>query len=114
VADWRLVVRRHHETPEADACVPDQRALLAMQFTRAQEKLAQHHAAGHSHIEQLRQRIAHEYETFLAALSEWARVKEQWLEGRSEWWSSTGSIPRFSSVCWKSKPACGLSAAGCE
>ena len=58
-----------------------QRALLAMQVTRAQEKLAKlHHAAGHSHIEQLRQRIAHEYETFLAALSDWARVKEQWLE----------------------------------
>jgi stearoyl-CoA desaturase (delta-9 desaturase) len=58
-----------------------QRALLAMQFTRAREKLAKLHEAGsHSQIEQMRQRIAHEYETFLAALSEWARVKEQWLE----------------------------------
>jgi stearoyl-CoA desaturase (delta-9 desaturase) len=58
-----------------------QRALLNMQFTRAREKLAKlPEAVGHSHIEQLRQRIAHEYETFLAALSEWARVKEQWLE----------------------------------
>jgi stearoyl-CoA desaturase (delta-9 desaturase) len=62
-----------------------QRALLAMQFTRAQEKLAKlpqvaAPLASQSHIEQLRQRIAHEYETFLAALSEWARVKEQWLE----------------------------------
>ena len=57
------------------------RALLAMQFTRAQEKLAKlPQAASHSHIEQLRLRIAHEYETFLAALSEWARVKDQWLE----------------------------------
>ena len=28
----------------------------------------------------MRQRIAHEYETFLAAIAEWARVKEQWLE----------------------------------
>jgi stearoyl-CoA desaturase (delta-9 desaturase) len=58
-----------------------QRALLAMQFTRAQEKLAKlAEGSGHSQIEQARQRIAHEYETFLAALSEWARVKEQWLE----------------------------------
>src|SRR6201999_53541 len=57
-----------------------QRALLLMQFTRAQERLAKHHEAGHSHIEQLRARIAHEYETFTAALSEWAKVKEQWLE----------------------------------
>jgi len=71
------ITRRLKRTPVFQI----QRALLAMQFTRAQEKLAQlHHAAGHSHIEQLRQRIAHEYETFLAALSEWARVKEQWLE----------------------------------
>ena len=37
-------------------------------------------AAGHSHVEQLRQRIAHEYESFLAAVADWARVKEQWLE----------------------------------
>jgi stearoyl-CoA desaturase (delta-9 desaturase) len=57
-----------------------QRALLAMQFTRAQEKLATLPVAGHSHIEQLRQRIAHEYESFLAAVADWAKVKEQWLE----------------------------------
>jgi len=58
-----------------------QRALLAMQFTRAQEKLAKlHQRGGHSQIEHLRQRVAHEYETFLAAIADWAKVKEQWLE----------------------------------
>jgi stearoyl-CoA desaturase (Delta-9 desaturase) len=57
-----------------------QRALLTMQFTRAQERLAKLSAPAHSHIEQLRARIAHEYETFLAALADWKRVKEQWLE----------------------------------
>jgi stearoyl-CoA desaturase (delta-9 desaturase) len=57
-----------------------QRALLAMQFKRAQLQLAQMPAARHSHIEQLRARVAHEYETFLAAVADWARVKEQWLE----------------------------------
>jgi stearoyl-CoA desaturase (Delta-9 desaturase) len=58
-----------------------QRALLAMQFTRAQEKLERlPQTEGHSQIEQLRQRIAHEYETFLSAVADWARVKEQWLE----------------------------------
>ncbi len=56
-----------------------QRALLAMQFTRARERLAKTPDAGHSHIEQLRARLAHEYESFLAALADWARVKEQWL-----------------------------------
>lgn len=70
------ITRRLKRTPGFQI----QRALLSMQFTRAQQKLAEHHQAGHSHIEQLRQRIAHEYETFTAALSEWAKVKEEWLE----------------------------------
>jgi stearoyl-CoA desaturase (delta-9 desaturase) len=51
-----------------------------MQFKRAQLQLAQMPATRHSHIEQLRARVAHEYETFLAAVADWARVKEQWLE----------------------------------
>jgi stearoyl-CoA desaturase (Delta-9 desaturase) len=55
-----------------------ERALLAMQFRRAQARLAKLPAAGH--FEQLRARIAHEYEAFLAALADWARVKEQWLD----------------------------------
>jgi stearoyl-CoA desaturase (delta-9 desaturase) len=54
-----------------------QRALLAMQFTRVQLCLAG--LPGHSHIEQLRARLAQEYENFLAALADWARLKEQWL-----------------------------------
>ncbi len=57
-----------------------QRALLAMQFKRAQARLAGLPAAGAAaHVESLRARLAHEYESFLAALAEWARVKEQWL-----------------------------------
>jgi len=56
-----------------------QRALLAMQFKRAQARLAKLAPAGVSHLEQLRARLAHEYESFLAAVAEWARVKEQWL-----------------------------------
>ncbi len=71
------LTRRLKRTPHFQI----QRALLAMQFTRAQEKLAKlHQTGGHSQIEQLRQRIAHEYDTFLAAVADWAKVKEQWLE----------------------------------
>jgi stearoyl-CoA desaturase (Delta-9 desaturase) len=56
------------------------RALLAEQFARAQARLAKHPMAGAaSHIEPLRARIAHEYESFLAAVADWARLKEQWL-----------------------------------
>ncbi|HEX8781838.1 MAG TPA: fatty acid desaturase, partial [Steroidobacteraceae bacterium] len=57
-----------------------QRALLAMQFKRAQARLARLPPTGAAaHIESLRLRVAHEYENFLAAIAEWARVKEQWL-----------------------------------
>ena len=56
-----------------------QRALLAMQFKRAQAQLAKLPAAGTANLEPLRARVAHEYESFLAALADWARVKEQWL-----------------------------------
>ena len=56
-----------------------QRALLAMQFRRAQARLARYSATDEAHIEPLRAWVAHEYESFLAALADWARVKEQWL-----------------------------------
>ena len=56
-----------------------QRALLAMQFARARARLAKFPTAGPSHIEQLRARLAHEYESFLVALADWARIKDQWL-----------------------------------
>jgi len=73
------LTRRLKRTPDFQI----QRALLAMQFKRAQEKLAKMPAAGHSQIDLVRQRIAHEYETFHAAIAEWARVKEQWLEEKA-------------------------------
>jgi stearoyl-CoA desaturase (Delta-9 desaturase) len=62
-----------------------QRALLAMQFKRTQERLAKipDTHTGQSQIEAIRQRIAHEYETFHAAVAEWAKVKEQWLEEKA-------------------------------
>jgi len=57
------------------------RAQLAMQFTRAQARLATLPAAERSgQVEQLSARVAHEYESFLTAIADWARVKEQWLE----------------------------------
>jgi stearoyl-CoA desaturase (delta-9 desaturase) len=56
-----------------------QRALLAMQFKRAQARLASLPPTGAADIEPLRARLAHEYETFLAALAAWARVKDRWL-----------------------------------
>ncbi|HEY1900428.1 MAG TPA: fatty acid desaturase [Steroidobacteraceae bacterium] len=59
-----------------------QRALLAMQLNRAQQKLARLPDAhrGPTHIEQLRNKIALEYDALAAAVADWTRVKEQWLE----------------------------------
>jgi stearoyl-CoA desaturase (delta-9 desaturase) len=78
IASLQLVglTRRLKRTPVFQI----QRALLAMQFKRAQARLARLPAAGAAaHIESLRLRLSHEYESFLAAVAEWARVKEQWL-----------------------------------
>jgi stearoyl-CoA desaturase (delta-9 desaturase) len=55
-----------------------QRALLDRQFQRAERRLAS--LPGKVHIEQLRGRIAEEYDAFLKAVAEWAHVREQWLE----------------------------------
>ena len=91
IAGLQLVglTRRLKRTPDFQI----QRALLAMQFKRTQEKLAKLPAAGQSQIELVRQRIAHEYETFHAAVAEWAKVKEQWLEEKAraviEHWEHT-------------------------
>jgi stearoyl-CoA desaturase (Delta-9 desaturase) len=59
-----------------------QRALLAMQLSRAQQRLAQLPDArrGPTHIEQLRHKIAQEYDALATAVADWTHVKEQWLE----------------------------------
>jgi stearoyl-CoA desaturase (delta-9 desaturase) len=60
-----------------------QRALLAMQFRRAEEKLAKLPAqARHSHLDQLRALVAKEYEVFTKAVADWTRLKEHWLEDK--------------------------------
>ncbi len=61
-----------------------QRALLSMQLVRAQRKLEQLPAANGpaTHIEQLRRKIAQEYDALASAVAEWTHVKEQWLEDK--------------------------------
>jgi stearoyl-CoA desaturase (delta-9 desaturase) len=75
---WIGMTRRLRRTP----AIQIHRALLAMQFRRAQARLAQlpHASRLPAQIEQLKQRIAQEYDVFVAAVGEWTRVKEQWLE----------------------------------
>jgi stearoyl-CoA desaturase (delta-9 desaturase) len=54
-----------------------QRARLDAQFARAERQLAQR--AQHEHLEQLRSRVAAEYQTFVKAVGEWTALHEQWL-----------------------------------
>ena len=57
-----------------------QRALLAMQFMRAQSTLDRvPDTQASSRVSELRQHVAREYESFLAAVADWAKIKEQWL-----------------------------------
>ena len=55
-----------------------QRALLDTQFRRAEKQLAGQ--SGRAQYEQLRKRLAEEYATFQAAVADWTRVREQWLQ----------------------------------
>jgi stearoyl-CoA desaturase (delta-9 desaturase) len=54
-----------------------QRARLDTQFRRAERQLARR--PGRAQIEQLRMRIAEEYEAFREAVADWTQLREQWL-----------------------------------
>jgi stearoyl-CoA desaturase (Delta-9 desaturase) len=54
-----------------------QRALLETQFRRAERQLAL--LPGRAQIEQLRRRVADEYEAFCKAVAEWSHLRENWL-----------------------------------
>jgi stearoyl-CoA desaturase (delta-9 desaturase) len=73
-----------------------------MQFNRAQARLATLPSGGHAQLEALRARIAHEYESFLAALADWTRVKEQWLEEKKravlEQWQQVDLQSKFREI----------------
>ncbi len=75
---WVGLTRRLRRTPVFQI----QRALLATQFQHAQARLARlaDRARAPSQVGELRHRIAQEYEAFVAAVSDWTHLKEQWLE----------------------------------
>jgi stearoyl-CoA desaturase (Delta-9 desaturase) len=63
-------------TPEIDI----ERARLAMQFKRAEERLALEAARGERPVLiQMQARIEREYEAFLATLAEWSTAREAWV-----------------------------------
>ena len=98
VLSWVGLASRLKRTPVFQI----QRALLTMQFQRAQARLAALPPGAPAHLQALRARIAHEYENFLAALAEWTRVKEQWLEEKKravlEQWQQVDLQSRFREI----------------
>lgn len=74
-----------------------QRALLDTQFRRAERQLARQ--TGRAQIEQLRKRVAEEYETFRKAMTAWNQLREQWLQEKRqamiERWESSILQSRF-------------------
>src|SRR5882757_8248040 len=54
-----------------------QRALLDAQFRRAEIQLSNH--SGRVQIEQIKRRVAEEYEEFCSAVTAWTHLREQWL-----------------------------------
>lgn len=81
-----------------------QRAALVMQFQRAEQRLRELTGSGgtRNHVEQLRARIAQEYEAFVASMTEWARLKERWYEEKKvalqRHWSRTGAAAQLRAV----------------
>ena len=78
---WIGVTRRLKRTPD----VAIQRARLAMQFRRVQESLERRKPhLPHMDLEQLRARMAREYDLFVATLAEWSRLTDAWYTSTRE------------------------------
>lgn len=61
-----------------------EKARLDMQFKRAEQNLSCKKLAALDSIEQLKATLAREYESFSAALQEWAKVKEEQIQAARE------------------------------
>ncbi len=72
---WVGITRKLRRTP----AVTIQRARLAMQFRRVQERLERRGATlPNGDIERLRATISREYDQFVATLSEWSKLTDAW------------------------------------
>jgi stearoyl-CoA desaturase (delta-9 desaturase) len=72
---WVGITRKLRRTP----AVAIQRARLAMQFRRVQDRLEAHGPAlPHHDRERLRAMVSREYDQFVATLTEWSRLTDAW------------------------------------
>lgn len=83
-----------------------QKAQLTMQFKRTERQIEKQQARK-ADVEALKQRMAHEYETFSAALQEWAKIKEEWYAGKKaelqQKWEDVKFRDRFKEIEYRLK-----------
>ncbi len=58
-----------------------EKARIAMQFKRAEEKMQAQPTAMHAHVEAMKARLAQEYEHYSKALQDWAKLKRSLVPG---------------------------------
>ena len=91
--------------------IPDftiRKAELLMQFKRAQQQLEQKsYKLPHVDVEALKQRIAQEYEAFIATMNEWGKLKEEWYTEKKQAvmqkWEDAAFNTRFSEIEYRLK-----------
>ena len=84
------------------------KAQLLMQFKRAQEQLEQkQRLLPNVDIEALKQRIAQEYDAFVATMNEWGKLKEEWYNEKKEAvmqkWEDAAFKTRFNEIEYRLK-----------
>lgn len=83
-----------------------QKAQLTMQFKRTERQIEKRQARK-ADVEALKLRMANEYETFSAALQEWAKIKEEWYAGKKaefqQKWEDAKFHDRFKEIEYRLK-----------
>jgi stearoyl-CoA desaturase (delta-9 desaturase) len=84
------------------------KAELLMQFKRAQQQLEQKSSKlPHVDVEALKQRIALEYDAFVATMNEWGKLKEEWYTEKKQAvmqkWEDASFKTRFNEIEYRLK-----------
>lgn len=83
-----------------------QKAQLTMQFKRAEQQIAKRQSRK-ADVEAIKAKIAQEYETFTNSLQEWAKIKEEWYDGKKaelqQKWADAHLHDRFKEIEYRLK-----------
>lgn len=83
------------------------KAQVTMQFKRTQAQLNNPKFSCKINVEQLKQRVAVEYETFMASLNDWGKLKEEWYANTKreivQKWEEASFHTRFKEIEYRLK-----------